>query len=966
MGLLKKLKETSSSNRKVIIALTVLLVVLLIVVIAVVATNVGKSGDGVKSYGAPWEDPRLGKEVLPVHYNITVNIDVTHEKFWGHETIELDIKAPNISSIVLHAEKIDIPADSKVLKLYYKVAGEDKQHDIEIKRHRAHKENHYYVIELRKYLIPETGRIYFLDIDWSGVLKYQLSGLYLSQYEEEGETRKSVSSQFQPVSAREAFPCFDEPEYKATFEMTIVAEQNYSFVSWNTEQLGKEEMFNDENGRGWKKVKFAKTPTMSTYVMAFVVANFDCINKTITSVDNKEILTRVCARPSLIKKHYGEYSLEKGGEILKYFENYFNQPYPLKKCDHVGIAEFGAGAMENWGLILYREELLLFNDTHDPTKSKGKVNLVVSHELAHMWFGNLVTMKWWNDIWLNEGFATYVQSLGTEASDDDWTNDPFLISEWRLSSMTQDSYISSRPASVIVTDPSSVHHLFDSIAYNKGASLLRQLSMVMDNSVGDNEKTESFQDGVKNYLAKYKFGNANQSQLYWSLGDSFQSKTENGPTIEQIMKTWTLQMNFPVVTVDKYDENRLILSQRRFLIADESQGEGFHPSPYGYQWYVPIKYKTKSGTDATSISDLMWIQPNGHLITPLDGQDAIFLNWEGNGFYVTSYSVDLWDALIAALTHDTEDNQLDLSSREKQVLLYDTFLLVNAGYYPISRQIQLLKLDLFSQSDDYNVLKEAFRQIGTISSLVKTNEDVSTTWRANWVESTKNVYDAAKDLDENYENQLMKSMTMSLCLEYNDNTDHANIQCVQKAKELWEGRETKRIAADYKSAVYSYAAKLSAGEWDNVWAKYDDPQATAAEKNLLSISLAQTDDLETVKKYIGYCMDSTKVRKSNGLAIMGRYIAKANSVSSNYSLHYMLDNWPKIYENFKTLDLECPNYIKSVISQITNQDDLDRVIEKFKDPEYMIDAIKVDYDAAINTARANIKWLKENGAAINS
>ena len=747
--------------------------------------------------------------------------------------------------------------------------------------------------------------------------------------------------------------------------MTIVAEQNYSFVSWNTEQVGEAENFNDDNGRGWKRVKFAKTPIMSTYVMAFVVANFECIKKTISSAldKDKKILHRVCARPSLIENGYGTYSLEKGEAILNYFETYFDQPYPLKKCDHVGIADFGAGAMENWGLILYREELLLFNAEFDPTKSKGKVNLVVSHELAHMWFGNLVTMKWWNDIWLNEGFATYVQSLGTEASDDGWDNDPFLIGEWRLPSMTQDSYISSRPASVIVTDPSNVHHLFDAIAYNKGASLLRQLNMVMSHTDGDNANAQggSFQDGVKNYLAKYKFRNANQSQLYWALGESFQSKTENGPTIEQIMKTWTLQMNFPVITVDKYDDTQLIFSQRRFLIADESQGEGTQPSPYGYQWYVPIKYITKSGTAEKSTSDLMWIQPNGHLVTTFE-EDAIFVNWEGNGFYVTSYSFDLWEKLVAALTHETEENKLALSSRELQVLLYDTFLLVNAGYYPISRQIQLLDLPLFSQSTDYNVLNEAFRQIGKISSLVKTKEDVSNTWRGKWEEATKNVYDNARGLPKTYENQLMRSLAMSLCLSYNSNV---NVDCVKDAKALWDGKDDTPITPDSKSAVYSYAATVDETEWGKVWDMFSDPKATAAEKSLLSKALAQTNVLDTVKKYVGYCMDDTKVRKSNGLAIMGRYIATANLVSSNYSLHYMLENWPKIYEHFESLELELPNYIKLVISQITNQEDLDRVIEKFKDPDYMIDAIKVDYDAAINTAKANIEWLNENEAALD-
>ena len=750
--------------------------------------------------------------------------------------------------------------------------------------------------------------------------------------------------------------------------MTIVAEKNYSFVTWNTEQIGKTITETKKDGREWQTLKFARSPIMSTYVMAFVVANYDCEEKTTQSNlgDKKDIVLRVCGRPSLINNGYATYALDTGENILKYFETYFNQPYPLSKCDHVGISDFEAGAMENWGLIIYREEYLLFNPENDPTKSKGQVNLVVSHELAHMWFGNLVTMEWWNDIWLNEGFATYVQSLGTEDSTE-YVNDPFLMNEWRVTSMSQDSYLSSRPASVVVTDPGNVHHLFDAIAYNKGASLLRQMNMVMDHTEGDNEKDTDFQDGVKAYLDENKYSNADQSQLYGTLDKFFTSKSDPKVTVEQIMKTWTLQMNFPVVTVEEYDNGNLILSQRRFLIADEGQSEGSQTSPYAYQWYVPIKYKTHKDNDAEpKISSLKWIRPNGHLVTPIATDESIFVNWDGNGFYVTSYSLDLWNKLI------TDRSTLKLSSREMQVLLYDTYLLVNAGYYPLSRQLQLL--EIFAANEDYSVLREAFRQIGMISSLIKMEEGLLRTWKGKWEDVSATQYNNAKALKNDVESvtkvdyvkQLRKSLTMDLCLTYNNNTDDT-VACVSAAKKIWVERETTKILPDDKAAVYSYAARASSGDWDALWKMYVNPLSTAAEKKLLATALAQTEDEAIVKKYIGYCMDDTKVRKSNGLYIMGRSIATANSVSAKVSLDYMLENWPAVYENFQTLGLECPRYIKTVISQITSEDDLTKVKVKFEDSKtgYMNDVIKADYESAMDTARNNIQWLAKNKDSLN-
>ena len=314
-----------------------------------------------------------------------------------------------------------------------------------------------------------------LQLSFTGILNDKMKGFYRSKYHnsETNEDRYAAVTQFDPTDARRAFPCWDEPSLKATFETTLIVPKN--LVALSNMNIINESSYKDD--AAWRDVKFAKTPIMSTYLVAFIVGEFDYVET--KSSDN--VMVRVYTPVN--KKEQGLFALEVAAKALPFYKDYFKIAYPLPKMDLIAIPDFAFSAMENWGLVTYRETCLLVDAKNTSSERKQWIALVVTHELAHMWFGNLVTMEWWTHLWLKEGFASFIEFLCVDHlfnEYDIWTQ---FVTDVYTRALDLDALHNSHPIEVPVGHPSEIDEIFDDISYNKGASVIRMLHQFIGDDV---------------------------------------------------------------------------------------------------------------------------------------------------------------------------------------------------------------------------------------------------------------------------------------------------------------------------------------------------------------------------------------------------------------------------------------------------------------------------------------------------
>ncbi len=392
----------------------------------------------------------------------------------------------------------------------------------------------------------------FIEIEFAGELNNRLLGFYRSQYKQNGKTKYLATTQFEAADARRAFPCWDEPEAKATFEISIIAENKFTAIS-NMPIKSKKRI------KSKTLYKFEKTPIMSTYLIYLGVGEFEYLTGKIGKVQIRVITTKG-------NKSKGKYSLDLGKKLLSSYEKYFGIKYPLPKLDLIAIPDFAAGAMENWGAITFRETILLYDPQTSSTRTKQYIAEVISHEIAHQWFGNLVTMKWWNDLWLNESFATFMATKFVDKFYPEWDLWNQFVDDAMNNAMALDSLKNTHPIDVKVNSTSEIREIFDAISYDKGGCVLRML----EHYVGES----NFQKGLKKYLASFKYKNAEGKDLWDAIG-----KISKMP-VRSMVQTWLKQPGFPVVEIKKQDST-LHLKQRRYILeSDKKSNKGL--------WSIPL------------------------------------------------------------------------------------------------------------------------------------------------------------------------------------------------------------------------------------------------------------------------------------------------------------------------------------------------------------------------------------------
>uniref|UniRef100_H3A6R8 Leucyl and cystinyl aminopeptidase n=1 Tax=Latimeria chalumnae TaxID=7897 RepID=H3A6R8_LATCH len=506
----------------------------------------------------PWAGVRLPSSVTPLHYELVLHPNLITMNFSGFVQMTITVNQ-DTNKIVLHSSGLKIEGAAITLAA--------RNHLVQVLEYPTH--NQIAV------LVPETlvkGQNCVLMINYTASLSDSYSGFYKSSYKTKtGETRWLAATQFEPVAARTAFPCFDEPDFKATFLIKINREKHHKALS----NMPKNVSTPIENGL--VQDEFCVSVKMSTYLVAFIVGELQNISK-----DANGTLVSVYAVPE--KQDQIQYALEATVKLLEFYEKYFKINYPLQKLDLVAVPDFQAGAMENWGLITFTETTLLYDNETSSLLDKQIVTIVIAHELAHQWFGNLVTMKWWNDLWLNEGFATFMEYTSIAKTFPDLqADDKFLYT--RLKAMAKDSLNSSHPISAKVETSEQVEEMFDSISYEKGASLLLMLKTLLSEDV--------FQKGTIDYLKTYSYGNTKSDDLWESMNKIKDKKLD----VKELMKTWTHQKGCPLVTVTNKGK-QIQLRQERYL---RSFSSGSSTSDTSYLWQIPLDYMNSSCSSCKNI-----------------------------------------------------------------------------------------------------------------------------------------------------------------------------------------------------------------------------------------------------------------------------------------------------------------------------------------------------------------------------
>uniref|UniRef100_A0A672T0K2 Aminopeptidase n=1 Tax=Sinocyclocheilus grahami TaxID=75366 RepID=A0A672T0K2_SINGR len=550
-----------------------------------------------------WDKYRLPDALLPEYYNVTLWPRLVPDEegmyiFTGKSGVVFTcLKETNL--ILIHSNELNFTLTSEMH--HAKLTGLGGTSAPAILETWFQTQTQFMVIQLKRKL--QVGKSYWLYTEFHGELSDNLGGFYRSEYTENDVKKVVATTQMQPTAARNVFPCFDEPSMKAVFHLTLLHPPGTVALSNDNQEV--------------LQTRFEPTEKMSTYLLAFVVSEFTNIRSP------PEI--RIWGRREAIESCQGDYALNVTFPILKYLENYYNTTYPLSKSDQIALPDFAAGAMENWGLVTYRELSLFYDPKVSSNEDKEWVVTVITHELAHMWFGNLVTMRWWNDLWLNEGFASYVSYLAADYVEPTWNIKDLMVQQQVQKAFDVDSLVSSHPLSSRedeVITPDQIDQLFDTITYSKGAAILRMLSEFLTESI--------FANGLHNYLHEYAYSNT----VYTDLWKKLQEVT----SINEIMNRWILQMGFPVVTIDTRTGS---ITQQHFLIHPEAVVDN-------YEWFVPITW-LKSGSNMGQ----HWLLTKTASYEPMKTDtDWLLANLNVTGYYRVNYDPQNWERLLTQLNSD--------------------------------------------------------------------------------------------------------------------------------------------------------------------------------------------------------------------------------------------------------------------------------------------------------------------------
>ncbi|XP_052616234.1 aminopeptidase N [Peromyscus californicus insignis] len=890
----------------------------------------------------PWNQYRLPRTLIPDSYRVTLRPYLTPNEqglyiFEGNSTVRFTCNETT-DVIIIHSKKLNYTLKGNH-RVELRALGDPQAPGILSTE----------LVELTEYLVVHLqgslvkGQQYEMESQFQGELADDLAGFYRSEYVEDGVKKVVATTQMQAADARKSFPCFDEPDMKAVFNITLIHPASLTALS---NMLPKDSSPLPEDP-SWNVTEFNPTPKMSTYLLAYIVSEFKHIES--TSPNNVQI--RIWARPSAIAQGHGQYALDVTGPILNFFAQHYNTAYPLEKSDQIALPDFNAGAMENWGLVTYRESALLFDPESSSIGNKERVVTVIAHELAHQWFGNLVTVAWWNDLWLNEGFASYVEYLGADFAEPSWNLQDLIVQNELYRVMAVDALASSHPLSSPaneVNTPAQISELFDSISYSKGASVIRMLSSFLSEDL--------FKKGLASYLNAFKYSNTVYLDLWEHLQIAVNDQTEIQlpKSVRDIMDRWTLQMGFPVITVDTSTGE---ISQEHFLLDPDAIVT--RPSEFNYSWIVPIPYLKRGQQQHNYWLETQKAQSDIFKSTAAD--EWVLLNLNVTGYYQVNYDADNWKKIQNQLQEDL--SAIPVINRAQ--IIYDSFNLASARKIPITLA---LNNTLFLDHETEYMPWEAALSSLNYFKLMFDRSEVYGPMMSYLKKQVQSLFTHFKTQTNNW-----KDRPSTLMEQYNE-VNAISTACssgISECKDLvsefyreWMNHpDNNTIHPNLRSTVYCNAISFGGEEeWNFAWQQFRNA-TLVNEADKLRAALACSKDVWILNRYLSYTLNSDYIRRQDATSTI---ISIASNVAGQPLVwDFVRSNWKKLFEDFGGGSFSFANLIQGVTRRFSSEFELQQ-LEQFK-----ADNLETGFgsgtralEQALEKTKANIKWVKENKEAV--
>ncbi|MCY0878236.1 MAG: M1 family metallopeptidase [Firmicutes bacterium] len=789
---------------------------------------------------------RLPHHVVPRHYTLEFTPDAEAGVFQGRAAVEIEIQEPT-RDIVLNAVNLTI----HTARLENGSGASRAAEAIQYRR-----EDEMAVLTFSD---PIPQGAWTLEMSFDGVLSQDLRGFYRTKVTNpDGTPVVILSTQCEATDARRIFPCWDEPAFKATFAISLIIDRDLVALS-NGREIKSEDLPD-----GKKRVTFAKTIPMSTYLVALVIGPFELTEPEFVG----QVPVRIAARAGL--GHLTALARTGATGALKFFEDYFGIPYPSDKIDHVAIPDFEAGAMENLGCVTYREEALLVDLERSAPVEQMQIVSTIAHETAHMWFGDLVTMRWWNGIWLNEAFATFMAELATDALHPEWdTWTTFGLSKARA--LRVDGLASTRSIEYPVGPPVEAWGMFDELTYQKGGAVLRMLEQYLTPAV--------FREGIRQYLNRHRFGNTETSDLWDAL------ESASSQPVRAMMDSWVFQPGYPLVRVRRSEDGRnLVLSQHPFRYLGEGQG----------RWHVPVVIGAWTQDRAASPLRLILDEEETTVSLP-PGTTAVLVNTGAWGFYRVAYD-------DPALWHGLLSHWSDLNALERLSVVDDAWAAVQAGQAALSHMVPLW--EQMAHEYDPDVWAAVARQFGLLDDLATDGD------RPHLHALVRRIAAPLLDQltwdpepDEDVRRRRVRATVIRTLGVYGADPDVR-----QRAQALMSGywAGTASVPPELLTPLAELVAVAGgAREWDAIYRQFQTAKTPQDEKRYL-YALAAFEDPQLMERTLAV-YQSSEVKTQDGAIALGQALANR---------HARARVWQVVEEQWNTLIEKYPKMVDFIVAPV--------------------------------------------------